>query len=80
MKSRIVLLQSFDPGLQKPDLLRLLLKRLLKSSRLLKLSRLVSCQLETLSSLPKELGLFNDLLSQILSTKNNQVKVLDNSI
>ena len=62
-KSRIVQLQSFDLGLQKPDLLRLLPRRLLKSSHLLKLLRLVSCQLETLSSLPKEVGLLSDLLS-----------------
>ena len=80
LKSRIVLLQSFDPGLQKSDLLRLLLRRPFKSSHLLLLLRLVSLQQETLSSLPKELGLFNDLLSQILSTKNSQDKVLDNSI
>ena len=78
-QSRIILLQSFNPGLQKPDLYRLLPRRLLKSSHLLKLLRLVSCQLEILPSPPKELGLLSNLSSQILPTKCDQDKVLNNS-
>ena len=78
-KSRIVQLQSFDLGLQKPDLLRLLPRRLLKSSHLLKLQCLVSFQLEALSSTPKDLGLLSDLFGQTLPTKHGQDKVLDDS-
>ena len=74
LQSLIILLQSFDSGLQKLDLFRLLPRRLLKSSHLLKLLSLVSCQLKTFSSAPKELGLLNDLLSQNLSTKHSQYK------
>jgi len=37
LKSRIVLLQNFDPGLQKPNLLRLLLRGPFKSSHLLEM-------------------------------------------
>jgi len=54
-------------------------RRLLKSSHLLKLLCLVSCQLEILPSPLKELGLFNNLLSQILSTKQSQDRVLGNT-
>ena len=71
LQSRIVLLQSLQPGLQETDLPRLLLIRPLKSSHLLKLPSLVSRQLETLSRSPKELGLLSDLLSQNLSTEHS---------
>ena len=74
MKSRIILLQSHDPGLQKIDLLQPLLRRFLQSSHLLQLLRLVSRQLEALSSLPKILGLLSDLFSQLLSTRHSQDK------
>ena len=78
-KSRIILLQSFDSSLQKTDLPRLLLRRPLKSSHLLKLQRLISRQLEILPSSPKELGLLSDLFGQTLPIKRDQDKALDNS-
>ena len=40
---------------------------------------MISCQLETFSSPPKELGLLRDLIGQILPTKQDQDKLLDNS-
>ena len=79
LQSRIVLLQSLHPGLQETDLPRLLLRRPLKSSHLLKLPCQVSRQLETLSSSPKELGLLSDLLSQNLSMEHSQGRILDNT-
>ena len=79
LKSRIILLQSFNSSLEKIDLPRLLLRRPLKSSHLLKLPCLVSRQLLTLSSSPKELSLLSDLLSQNLSTEHSQGRVLDNT-
>jgi hypothetical protein len=55
------------------------MRKLLKSSHLLKLQLLVGCQLETLSSPPKELGLLSDLFGQTLPTKHGQDKVLVDS-
>ena len=42
--------------------------------------RLINRQLETLSSLPKILGLLSVLLSQFLSPRHSQDKVLNNVI
>jgi hypothetical protein len=79
LHSRIVLLQSFYLGFQKLDLCGLLPRKLLKNNHLLKLQRLVSLQLEILPSPPKEFGLLSDLFGQILPTKHDPVKALDNS-
>ena len=72
LQDRIILLQCFNPSLQKIDLLQRLLRRLLKSNNLLQLLLLIRRELEALPSLPKILGLLSDLFSHFLSPKYSQ--------
>ena len=72
LQDRIILLKRFNPSFQKIDPLQPLLRRLLKSSELLQLLLLIRRKLETLSSMPKILGLLSDLFSQLLLIKYSQ--------
>ena len=73
LKKSFILPQSIHSGLQKIDLIQLLLRRFLKSDDPLQLFSLIIGQLQTFPNLSQTLGLLSDLFSQPLSSRHHHI-------